>query len=103
MEQMPAVLRSFRDVTVRTRRTVAVVLSYQFSLPQIPEPVRGKAFGAVAAVFWVLTPVGNAAGAARSPVGAGHDGPGPMSDLGQITAEPLDPTPAMDHSMFRPQ
>ena len=105
MEQMPAVLRSFRDVTASAPDELSLwYFSYQFpSLPQIPEPVRGKAFAAVAAAYLGAdAEAERLLGPLRAVPGLVLDmmGPVPMSDLGQITAEPLDPTPATDHSMF---
>ena len=88
---------------VCARRAVAVV--FQLPVPPPPRsPNRSVARPSPLSPrpIWVLTPSRTAAGAAtRGPrAGVGHDGPGPLSDLGQITAEPLDPMPATDHSMF---
>ena len=69
----------------------------------MPEPLRGNAFAAVAATFLgpdseadrLLAPL-------RAVPGLVLDlmGPVAMGRLGDITAEPLDPTPATDHSML---
>ena len=98
-------MRSFRDVTASAPDELSLwYFSYQFpSMPQIPEPVRGKAFAAVAAAYLGAdAEAERLLGPLRAVPGLVLDmmGPVPMSDLGQITAEPLDPTPATDHSIF---
>ena len=105
IEKMPAVLRAFRAVTAAAPEELSLwYFTYRFPpLPQIPEPLRGHAFAAVAAAYLgadedaerLLAPLRTVPG-----VMLDMTGPVDMQDLGDITAEPLDPTPATDHSML---
>ena len=53
IEKMPAVLRAFRAVTAAAPEELSLwYFTYRFPpLPQIPEPLRGHAFAAVAATY----------------------------------------------------
>jgi FAD binding domain len=105
IEQMPAVLRAFRDVTETAPEDLTVWYhTYQFPpLPELPEPIRGKAFASVAATFLgaeeeaerLLQPF-------RAVPGVVMDlmRPVPMHELGLVGEEPTDPLPTLDYSLL---
>ncbi len=105
VERTAAVLRAFRQVTEHAPRELSVWLHvYRFPpLPDLPEPVRGKAFVSVAVAFLggppeaerLLAPL-------RAVDGVVMDllGPVPNHLLGSIADEPLDPMPSLEHSLL---
>jgi hypothetical protein len=105
IEQMPAVLRAFREVTASAPEELTVWYhTYQFPpTPDVPEPIRGRAFAGVAVAYLGDPGLG---GALLRPFrvvpGLVLDlmGPVPISRLGTIAAEPVDPMPSLEHSMF---
>lgn len=105
IEQMPAVLRAFREVTTSAQEELTVWYhTYQFPpTPEVPEPIRGRAFASVA-VTYLGDPVQGEAllSPFRAVPGLVIDlmGPVPIGQLGMIAAEPVDPMPSLEHSMF---
>ena len=105
VEQMAAVLAAFREVTTSAPEQLSLwYATMRFPpLPVIPEPLRGRAFAAVAVAFLGLEDAGrDLLGPLREVPGLALDTLAPMAmeDLGQITAEPVDPTPVMQQSML---
>jgi FAD/FMN-containing dehydrogenase len=103
IEQMDAVLRTFREATESAPEQLTTWFHvYRFPpLPEIPEPIRGKAFAGVAVAF-----IGSRAeaephlAAYRAIPGMAMDlvGEVPLSALGAIADEPTDPIPGMQRS-----
>ena len=105
LEQMPEVLRAFREVTASAPDKLTLWYhTYQFPpMPELPEEIRGKSFSSVAVAHLgsaeeaeeLLAPL-------RAVDGLVMDLTGPvrMADLGHIAEEPSDPMPTMEHSMF---
>jgi FAD/FMN-containing dehydrogenase len=105
IEQMPSVLRAFREATATAPPELSLwYYTYRFPpLPEVPEPMRGKSFSAVAAAALGPGQPGSAELARLRAVPglvADTTAPMPLSLLGNIVAEPIDPTPAMVHSML---
>ena len=105
LEQMPEVLRAFREVTAHAPDQLTLWYhTYQFPpMPELPEEIRGKAFSSVAVAH--LGSAGEAEqhlAPLREVSGMVMDlmGPVRMADLGHIAEEPLEPMPAMEHSML---
>ena len=103
VEQMGQVLRAFRAVTESAPEELSVWYhTYQFPpFPEIPEPIRGKAFASVAVAY-----LGSARGR-RGRARAVPRDPGmvmdllgevPLAALGSIADEPTDPTPGLEMS-----
>ncbi len=105
LEQMPAVLRAFREVTETAPDDLTLwFYAYQFPMdPLLPEMLRGKSFAAVALTY--LGP-GTAVEPLLTPLRAipgllmGALGPVPMEELASIANEPVHPVPTRDHSML---
>ncbi len=105
VEQMPAVLRAFREVTANAPEHVTLWYhTYQFPpFPELPEPIRGRSFASVAA-----TVLGSAAEAEhllrplRAVPGLELDlvWPIPMNELAGVADEPVSPTPSVEHSLL---
>lgn len=105
LDQLPLVLRAFREVTAKAPDALSVwCAAMRFPpLEMIPEPFRGKGFASVA-----LTYLGSAPEAERylQPLravpGLVHDlvRPLPMHALGEVTMEPVHPMPIMARSIF---
>ncbi len=100
-----AVLTAFRAITAAAPERLTLWLHrLQFPpRPELPEPLRGRAFVTVA-----LTHLGPAAEAEAliaplrlipGPV-IGQLGPVELRDLGQVADEPADPMPSMQHSFL---
>jgi hypothetical protein len=105
VEHAPAVLRAFRDLAEVAPRELTVwahVLHFP-PLPEIPEPLRGRSFVNVAAIYlgsrmraeMLLWPLREAA-----PVEIDMLGPVTPATVAAVAAEPTDPMPAMEHSML---
>jgi hypothetical protein len=105
IEQMPAVLRAFREVTDTAPEKLTVwFYAYQFPPdPLLPEPLRGKAFAAVAVTYLgsgtAAEPLLRPLRAVPGPV-MGELEHVPMDELGRIANEPTDPMPTREHSML---
>ena len=105
IESMPAVLRTFRDLTATAPDTVSLwYQTYRFpDLPMIPERDRGRSFAAVAATVLgsdaeaecLLEPLRNLPGLVMDLMGTL-----PVKDLADVTDEPVDPAPITTHSML---
>ena len=103
IEQMPQVLRAFGDVTAQAPPELTTWFHALRlpPLPEIPEPLRGKAFASVA-----LTYLGDAgkAEALLAPFRAIDDltldliGEVPLSALGAVADEPTEPMPCLEHA-----
>jgi FAD/FMN-containing dehydrogenase len=103
VEQMPEVLRVFRAVTETAPPELTLWYhTYRFPpLPQVPEPLRGKAFASVAMSFLgeadeaerLITPVRALPGLVLDLVGDV-----PAGDLARIGGEPTEPAPGIDTS-----
>ena len=103
LEQMGEVLRTFRRATqVAPEELTTWFHVYSFPpLPELPEPIRGKAFAAVAVAFIGSRDEAEPHLAAyRAIPGMAMDlvGEVPLSALGSIADEPTDPTPGMQRS-----
>jgi hypothetical protein len=103
IEQMDEVLRTFKRAT----ETAPVELTtwfhtYQFPpFPEVPEPIRGKAFASVAVTYLGSGEEAEEHLAAyRAIPGMAMDlvGEVPLSALGSIADEPTDPMPGMQRS-----
>ncbi len=105
LEQMAEVLRTFRQQTENAPEQLTTWFHvYQFPpLPEVPEPIRGKAFASVAVAF-----IGGREeaephlAAYRAIPGMAMDlvGEVPLSALGSIAEEPTDPMPGMQRSQL---
>ncbi len=103
--QAAPVLRAFRQVAVSAPRRFSIWAHlYQFPpFPEVPEPLRGKAFASVAVAY--LGPAEEAE-QLLAPVRAVAEptmdlmGEVPLAELGSIADEPVDPIPAIEHSML---
>lgn len=103
LEQMPEVLRAFREVTTTApEELTAWFHAYRFPpMPELPEEIRGRSFASVAVAH-----LGSPAEAEehlaplRAVPGVVMDlvGPVRMADLGHIAEEPVDPMPSMETS-----
>ena len=103
IEQMGDVLRTFKAVTEEAPNELTIWYhTYQFPpMPEIPEPIRGKGFAAIAVAY-----LGNRADAEallapfRALPGLAMDlmGEVPLAELSSIADEPTDPMPAMQRS-----
>ena len=103
IEQMEPVLRTFREATETAPEELSTWFHvYRFPpLPEVPEPIRGRAFAAVAVAH-----IGSAEeaephlAAYRAIPGMVMDlvGEVPLSELGSIAEEPTDPMPGMQRS-----
>ena len=105
LEQMPEVLRAFREVTAHAPDQLTLWYhTYQFPpMPELPEEIRGKAFSSVAVAHLGSADEAEAQLAPlRAVPGMVMDlmGPVRMADLGHIAEEPTDPMPVMEHSML---
>ena len=105
VDRLPTVLTAFRAITAAAPERLTLWLHrLQFPpRPELPEPLRGRAFVTVA-----LTHLGPAAEAEAliaplrlipGPV-IGQLGPVELRDLGQDADEPADPMPSMQHSFL---
>ena len=103
VEQMGRVLRVFRDVTANAPEELTIWYhTYQFPpFPEVPEPIRGKAFASIA--------VAHLGGAeeAEALIAPFREIPGlvmdlmgevPLGAMGSIADEPTDPTPGLEMS-----
>ena len=103
IEQMGDVLRTFKAVTEEAPNELTIWYhTYQFPpLPEIPEPIRGKGFAAIAVAY-----LGSRADAEellapfRALPGLAMDlmGEVPLAELSSIADEPTDPMPGMQRS-----
>ena len=103
LEQMGEVLRTFRRATeVAPEELTTWFHVYNFPpMPELPEPIRGKAFAAVAVAFIGSREEAEPHLAAyRAIPGMAMDlmGEVPLSAMGSIADEPTDPTPGMQRS-----
>ena len=103
IEQMGDVLRTFKAVTEEAPDELTIWYhTYQFPpLPEIPEPIRGKGFAAIAVAYLgsredaeeLLAPFRALPGLAMDLMGEV-----PLAELSSIADEPSDPMPAMQRS-----
>jgi hypothetical protein len=103
VEHAVAVLRAFRDLALVAPRelTLWAHICHYPPIPDIPEPFRGRSFVSVATTYLgapadaeaLLRPLREAA-----PVKLDLLEPLPVSRLGEVAAEPTEPTPVMEHS-----
>ncbi len=103
VEQMDEVLRAFAEVTAAAPPELSVWFhAYRFPpFPEVPEPLRGRAFASVAVAF-----IGDGAECEphlaafrRLPVPVlDLVGDVPLAALGTIADEPVDPTPSIEWS-----
>ena len=105
VEHAPAVLRAFRDLALVAPRelTVWAHLCHYPPMPDIPEPIRGRSFVTVATTYLGSPTAAEALLATlrqAAPVEIDLLGPLPISRLGDVAAEPTEPTPVMEHSML---
>ena len=103
IEQMDSVLRTFREATETAPEQLSTWFHvYQFPpLPEVPEPIRGKAFASVAVAYIGTREEAEPHLAAyRAIPGMVMDlvGEVPLSALGSIADEPTDPMPGMQRS-----
>ncbi len=103
IEQMDAVLRAFRDATSTAPEELTTWFHvYRFPpFPEVPEPIRGKAFAAVAVAHLGTREEAEPHLAAfRAIPGMAMDlvGEVPLGALGSIADEPTDPMPGMQRS-----
>ena len=105
IEQMPVVLRAFAQVCRTAPEELTLWYhTYRFPpMPELPEPIRGKAFAGVALAFlggrddaepW-LEPLRKVPGLQLDLLGDVA-----LRDLGTIAAEPVDPMPSLEFSTF---
>ncbi len=105
VEHAPAVLRAFRDLALVAPRELTVWAHVQHfpPIPEVPEPLRGRSFVNIAAIYlgsrlraeMLLWPLRDAA-----PVEIDMLGPVTPATVAAVAAEPDDPMPAMEHSML---
>ncbi len=105
VELMGEVLRAFRTVTAAAPPELTTWYhTYQFPpLPEVPEPIRGKAFASVAVAYLgspvdgeeLLAPFRRVPGVAMDLMGEV-----PLSALGSIADEPTEPMPGMQRSLL---
>jgi hypothetical protein len=105
LEQVPEVLRAFREVTASAPDRLTLWFhTYRFPpMAELPEEIRGKAFTGVAVAHLgtgeeaeeLLAPLRAVGGLVMDLMG-----PVRMADLGHIAEEPVDPMPVMEHSML---
>jgi hypothetical protein len=105
VEQMRAVLAAFRAVTATAPRELTTWLQVQHfpDVPFLPEEIRGQSFVAVAFTFlgaestaqMRLAPLAAVPGMLMSTARTL-----PISELGDVAAEPVDPTPAMEYAQL---
>lgn len=103
--EAPGVLRAFRDVAEKAPESFSIWAHiYHFPpLPDLPEPIRGKSFVSVAVAHLgsdfeaeqLLAPLRAVATPAMDTMG-----PVRVCEMGSIADEPVDPMPAMEHSML---
>ncbi len=103
IEQMGEVLRTFKAVTEEAPDELTVWYhTYQFPpMPEIPEPIRGKGFAAIAVAFLggrvaaeeLLAPFRALPGLAMDLMGEV-----PLAELGSIADEPTEPMPGLQRS-----
>jgi len=103
LDQMSAVLHTFRDATeVAPDQLTTWFHVYRFPpIPEVPEPIRGKSFAAVAVAFLGTREEAEPHLAAyRDIPDMAMDlvGEVPLGELGSIADEPTDPTPGMQRS-----
>jgi hypothetical protein len=103
LEQMEQVLRTFREATeVAPEQLTTWFHVYRFPpMPELPEPIRGQAFASVAVAFIGSREEAEPHLAAyRAIPGMAMDlvGEVPLSELGSIADEPVDPMPGMQRS-----
>lgn len=105
VEHAPQVLRAFRDLALVAPRELSLwahVMHFP-PIPDVPEPMRGRSFVTVAATYlgsaqmaeillWSLRDA--------APVEMDLLGPITPSTLGAVAAEPVDPMPAVEHSLL---
>jgi hypothetical protein len=105
VEHAPAVLRAFRDLAAYAPRELSLwahIMHFP-PVPDVPEPMRGRSFVTVASTYLgprttaeaLLWPLRDAA-----PVEMDLMRDVPVSRLGDVAAEPTEPTPVMEHSML---
>jgi hypothetical protein len=103
VERLAEVLAAFRAVTATAPRELTVWLQVQHfpDVPFLPEEIRGQSFAAVAYTFlgaevtaqMRMAPLAGVAGRLTDTSGSVAIGA-----LGDVAAEPVDPTPAMEHA-----
>ena len=103
LEMARPVLRAFRRITADAPDELSLWAHlFRFPpMPELPELLRGRAFVSVDLTFLgsetevdtVARPAASAAGAVLDTVGAV-----PLSELGGIAAEPVDPMPTQEYS-----
>ena len=105
VEHAPAVLRAFRDLALVAPRELTLwahVMHFP-PLPELPEPLRGRSFVTVAATYLGSPQLANAllwSLRDAAPVEMDLMRPLQPSELGSVAQEPVDPMPAMEHSML---
>ena len=105
VEHAPAVLRAFRDLALVAPRELTLwahVLHFP-PMPEMPEPLRGRSFVNVAATYLGSPELADAllwSLRDAAPVEMDLMRPFLPSQLGEVAAEPVDPMPAMEHSML---
>ncbi len=105
VERLADVLAAFRSVTATAPRELTVWLQVQHfpDVPFLPEEIRGRSFAAVAFTFLGAEA---SAQARLAPLAAvpgrlvSTAGPVPVAALGDVAAEPVDPTPALEHGQL---
>jgi FAD/FMN-containing dehydrogenase len=105
VEQLPEVLAAFRTVTATAPRELTVWLQVQHfpDVPFLPEEIRGQSFAAVAFTFLGAEATAQARMAPLAAVPGrllSTAGPLPISELGDVAAEPVDPTPALEYAQL---
>jgi len=105
VERLPEVLAAFRTVTAHAPRELTVWMQVQHfpDVPFLPEAIRGQSFAAVAYTFLGAEATAQMRMAPLAAV-AGRlldtSGPVPIATLGDVAAEPVDPTPALEHAQL---
>ncbi len=103
VEQLPEVLAAFRTVTANAPRELTTWLQVQHfpDAPFLPEEIRGQSFAGIAFTFLGSEAT---AQARMAPIAAvpgrlmSTAGPVPIATLGDVAAEPVDPTPAVEYA-----
>ncbi len=105
VEQMAQVLAAFRAVTAHAPRELTCWFQVQHfpDVPFLPEEIRGQSFAAVAWTFLGETATAQARMAPLAAVPGrllDTSAPVPLSAVGDVAAEPVDPTPAMEYAQL---
>jgi hypothetical protein len=103
VERLAEVLAAFRAVNATAPRELTVWLQVQHfpDVPFLPEEIRGQSFAAVAFTFLGSTATAQARLAPLAAVPGmllSTARPLPISELGDVAAEPVDPTPAVEYA-----